>query len=49
MKQRIRYGILDDFDEVIRWIWDKPANRRYVTKRLPSAYEVDCELGEAPW
>lgn len=49
MKPCIRYGILDDFDEVIRWTWDKPTGRRYVTKRLPSAYEVACELGEAPW
>ena len=49
MKPRIRYGILDDFGKVIRWTWDKPTNRRYVTKRLPSSYEVACELGEAPW
>lgn len=48
-RPRIRYGILDDFDEVIRWTWDKPAGRRYVIKRLPSDYEVACELGEAPW
>jgi len=49
MKPRIRYGIIDDFGEVIRWTWDKPTGRRYVTKRLPSAYEVACELGEALW
>lgn len=35
MKPRIRYGILDDFGEVIRWQWDKPSkNYRYVTQRV---------------
>lgn len=35
MKPRIRYGILDDFGDVIRWQWDKSSNNyRYVTQRV---------------
>lgn len=35
MKPRTRYGILDDFGEVIRWQWDKPSkNYRYVVRRV---------------
>lgn len=42
MKPRIRYGILDDFGEVIRWQWDKPSkNYRYVTKRIKAVPVVD--------
>lgn len=26
MKPRIRYGVLDDFGEVIRWQWERPAS-----------------------
>jgi len=42
MKRRpkIKYGILDDFGEVVRWVWEKPTNRKYVIKRLPSDYEL---------
>lgn len=30
-----RYGILDDFGEVIRWQWEKPASHyRYITERI---------------
>ena len=32
MKPRTRYGILDDFGEVIRWVWDKPSSHyKYIT------------------
>ena len=32
---KIKYGILDDFGDVIRWQWNKPSsNYRYITKRL---------------
>lgn len=35
MKPRTRYGILDDFGEVVRWQWNKPANSyKYVTVRV---------------
>ena len=46
---RIRYGILDDFGEVIRWTFTKPVGRAYITQRRPSDYEVACKLGDAPW
>ncbi len=42
MKPRTRYGILDDFGEVIRWSWDKPSsNYKYVTERIKSEPVVD--------
>lgn len=49
----IKYGILDDFNEVIRWIDYKPAHGRYITKRVEvpervSAYELAMRAcGEA--
>lgn len=30
----MRYGILDDFGEVIRWTWDKPQQYKFVTQRV---------------
>lgn len=42
MKPRIKYGILDDFGEVIRWQCDKPSsNYKYVTKRIKPVPVVD--------
>lgn len=32
----IVYGILDDFDEVVRWVWERPGPLyRYITQRVP--------------
>lgn len=34
-KPRIRYGILDEFGDVIRWQWSKPtAAYQFVTQRI---------------
>jgi hypothetical protein len=42
MKPRTRYGILDDFGEVIRWVWDKPSkNYRYITERVKVEPVID--------
>lgn len=42
MKPRIKYGILDDFGEVLRWQWDKPSrNYKYITKRVQVKPVVD--------
>lgn len=42
MKPRTRYGILDDFGEVIRWQWDKPSsNYKYITQRVKLVPAVD--------
>jgi hypothetical protein len=31
----MRYGILDDDDNVIRWVWDKPSpSYRYIERKL---------------
>lgn len=51
MKRRpkTRYGLLDDFGEVIRWVWTKPVGRQFVTQRLPSDYELAQAVGDAPW
>lgn len=41
-RPRIRYGILDDFGEVVRWQWDKPSpHYRYITQRVHRAPAVD--------
>jgi hypothetical protein len=32
----IRYGILDDCDVVVRWVWECPGpHYRYITQRVP--------------
>lgn len=42
MKPHTRYGILDNFGEVLRWQWDKPSsNYKYVTVRLRHKPAVD--------
>lgn len=41
-KPRVRYGILDDFGEVIRWQWDKPSScYKFITKRVVVKPVVD--------
>lgn len=42
MKPRIRYGILDDFGEVVRWQWDKPSvHYKFITERVQVTPVVD--------
>lgn len=42
MKPRIRYGILDDFGEVIRWQWDKPSKHyKFITQRVLAEPAID--------
>jgi len=42
VKPRIRYGILDDFGEVIRWQLDKPApHYPYIVQRVKRTPAVD--------
>ena len=48
-RPRVRYGILDDFDKVARWAFERPLNRRYVRQYLPSDYEMSLALGDSPW
>ena len=41
-RPRIRYGILDDEGEVVRWVWEKPApHYRYIVQRVQVAPAVD--------
>lgn len=51
MKPRTRYGILDDFGEVVRWQWNKPAKcYKYVTQRVKVKPAVDWNnFEEAPF
>lgn len=35
MKYRTQYGLLDDFDAVIRWLDYPPANGQFIKRRLP--------------
>ena len=42
MPPRIRYGILDDFGEVIRWSLDKPSSSyKFITKRVQAEPVID--------
>ena len=41
---RVRYGILDDFGEVVRWQWSKPTKHyKFITQRAPAQPVVDWE------
>jgi hypothetical protein len=41
-RTKIRYGILDDFGEVIRWSWDKPSDLyKFIIDRVPVKPAVD--------
>ena len=43
-KPRIRYGILDCFGEVIRWVLGKPSrNYRYITRKEPPGPVIDWD------
>ena len=51
MRTRIKYGILDDFDEVIFWQWDKPENgRKFVIRYVLEKHRIDWNnFEEAPF
>lgn len=52
MRYRKQYGLLDDFDEVIRWLDWPPINGRYITRRVPlpaRAVPTVETHGEARW
>jgi len=43
-KPRIRYGILDDFSEVVRWQWERPSkNYKFVTQRVEQPPAIDWD------
>lgn len=49
MKPRIRYGVLDEFGEVVRWQFDKPSGSyKYITERI-KAVDVLASLEPAPF
>ena len=34
-KPKTRYGILDDFGDVIRWVWSKPSSSyQFITEKV---------------
>jgi hypothetical protein len=43
-----RYGILDDFNEVIRWVWERPTNRAYITVKVPRPRKPRIDLSQLP-
>lgn len=49
----IKYGILDDDDRVIRWVWDKPSEGyRFIVQRIPRKKKPPLDLSqfeEAPF
>jgi hypothetical protein len=47
---KLKYGILDDFGEVIRWVWDRPVGREYIVVKIPPKPKLDTtKLPEALW
>jgi hypothetical protein len=43
-----RYGILDDFNEVVRWVWERPVGRAYITVKVPRARKPRIDLAALP-
>lgn len=44
MKPRTRYGILDDFGDIIRWSWSRPpANCKFITERIKVRPVIDWD------
>lgn len=42
-----RYGILDDDDRVIRWVWAKPGDGyRFVVQRIPRKRKPRIDLSK---
>lgn len=42
-----RYGILDDDDKVIRWVWDKPSDSyRFIVQKIPKKPAIDLSQFE---
>ncbi len=48
MRTRIKYGVLDDFGDVIRWQWDKPSPEyKFIERRVLEKHKVDWSNFEA--
>lgn len=41
----IQYGILDDFGEVVRWVWDKPS-LPHITRKVPRYRKPKIDLSQ---
>lgn len=42
-----KFGILDDDDNVIRWVWDRPGSGyRYVTVKIPRQRKPKIDLSK---
>lgn len=49
MKPKVRYGILDEFGEVIRWQFTKPSLEfRYIRQRIKQLDLAEL-LGQSPF
>jgi len=44
----IKYGVLDDFNEVIRWVWDRPTGRAYIEVKVPKLRKPRFDLSKIP-
>lgn len=42
---RYRYGVLDDFGEVLRWQDHQPLNHKYIKEKIPR--QTDWEFAKA--
>ena len=43
-----KFGILDDFGEVIKWVWERPTNREYITVKVPKPRKPKSNLASLP-
>ena len=43
----IQYGILDDFGEVVQWVWEKPS-RPHITRKVPRYRKPKFDISTLP-
>lgn len=41
-----KYGILDDFGEVVRWVWERPVGRAYITIQVKRQRKAKVDLSQ---
>ena len=42
----IKYGLLDDFGEVVRWVWERPVGRQYITVKVKRQRKAKIDLNK---
>lgn len=44
----IKYGLLDDFGEVVRWVWERPTGRAYIEIKVPKVRKPRLDISQLP-